>query len=134
MLLDRPERIGFKPDEALVLLIHRNLKNKYNRYVECFSQFIEMLEEIDMGEFVETKALKQLTRIFNQTEDLIEFIKIVVYEYEPKIDKLIQKRFKEIEKEMFVDTIKNNRPLFTEETTKKIMDDIEKRKLKAESV
>ena len=31
MLLDRPERIGFKPDEALVLLEHRNLKDKYNR-------------------------------------------------------------------------------------------------------
>ena len=26
MLLDRPERIGFQPDEALVLLEHRNLK------------------------------------------------------------------------------------------------------------
>ena len=29
MLLDRPERIGFKPDEALVLLEHRNLKDEY---------------------------------------------------------------------------------------------------------
>ena len=31
MLLDRPERIGFQPDEALVLLEHRNLKDEYNR-------------------------------------------------------------------------------------------------------
>ena len=32
MLLDRPERIAFKVDEALVLLEYRNLKDKYNRY------------------------------------------------------------------------------------------------------
>ena len=40
MLLDRPERIGFKPDEALVLLEHRNLKDKYNRYMETFIDFV----------------------------------------------------------------------------------------------
>ena len=32
MLLDRPERKGFKPDEALVLLEHRNLKGNDNIY------------------------------------------------------------------------------------------------------
>ena len=31
MLLDRPERIAFKTDEALVLLEYRNLKDKNNR-------------------------------------------------------------------------------------------------------
>lgn len=134
MLLNRRERIGFKPDEALVLLVHRNLKNKYNRYVEIFANFIEMLEEIDMGEFVETKALKQLTKIFNQTDNLVDIIKQVVNNYEPSIDKLIQKRFKEIEKDMFEEGIKSNRPLFTEETTRKIMRDIEKRKLETETI
>ena len=39
MLLDRPERIGFKPDEALVLLEHRNLKDEYNRYLDTFIEF-----------------------------------------------------------------------------------------------
>ena len=134
MILNRRERIGFKPDEALVLLIHRNLKNKYNRYIESFTNFIDMLDEIDMGEFVETKALKQLTKIFNQTEDLVEIIKLVVNNYEPSIDKLIQKRFKEIQKDMFEEEIKSNRPLFTEETTRKIINDIEKRKLETETI
>lgn len=129
MILNRQERIGLKPDEALVLLIHRNLKNKYNRYIESFANFIDMLEEIDMGEFVETKALKQLVKIFNQTDDLVEVIKKVVNNYEPSIDKLIHKRFKEIEKNMFKEEVRTNRPLFTEETTRKIMNDIEKRKL-----
>lgn len=129
MILNRQERIGLKPDEALVLLIHRNLKNKYNRYIESFSNFIDVLEEIDMGEFVETKSLKQLTKIFNQTDDVVEVIKRVVNNYEPAIDKLMQKRFKQIEKDMFEEGIRSNRPLFTEETTRKIMNDIEKRKL-----
>lgn len=46
MLLDRPERIGFKPDEALVLLEHRNLKDNYNRYIEKFSDFVKMMQNI----------------------------------------------------------------------------------------
>ncbi len=46
MLLDRPERIGFKPDEALVLLEFRNLKDKYNRYLEQFKQFIYEMQEV----------------------------------------------------------------------------------------
>lgn len=128
MLLDRPERIGFKPDEAIVLLIHRNLKNEYNRYVEIFTQFVDMLEDINMGEFVEVKALIRLTKMYNETEDIVDFIKKVVNDFEPKVDHLINKRFKEIEKEMFENEVNNNRPLFTEETTRKILKDIEERK------
>lgn len=46
MLLDRPERIGFKPDEALVLLEFRNLKDKYNMYLEQFKQFVYEMQEV----------------------------------------------------------------------------------------
>lgn len=46
MLLDRPERIAFKPDEALVLLEYRNLKDKDNRYLEKFKEFVNNMEEI----------------------------------------------------------------------------------------
>ena len=46
MLLDRPERIGFEPDEALVLLEHRNLKGKYNCYLEQFKEFINQMQEV----------------------------------------------------------------------------------------
>ena len=46
MLLDRPERIGFKPDEALVLLEYRNLKGKDNRYIEQFKEFIDKMQEV----------------------------------------------------------------------------------------
>jgi hypothetical protein len=46
MLLDRPERIGFKCDEALVLLEFRNLKDKENRYLEIFKDFVNRMEAI----------------------------------------------------------------------------------------
>lgn len=46
MLLDRPERIGFKPDEALVLLEYRNLKEKENIYLEEFKEFINEMQEV----------------------------------------------------------------------------------------
>ncbi len=128
MILDRPERIGFNPDEAMVLLIHRNLRNEYNRYIEIFSQFIDMLEEINMGEFVEIKAIRKLVKTYNETDELIDFIKKIANQYEPQIDSLISKRYKEIKKEMFQEVPKNNRPLFTEETTRNILKNIEDKK------
>ena len=58
MLLDRPERIGFKPDEALVLLEHRNLKDEYNRYLETFMDFVKFMEDINVSELVNMTALE----------------------------------------------------------------------------
>ena len=46
MLLHRPERMGFKVDEALCLLEYRNLKGKHNIYMEQFKEFVTEMEEI----------------------------------------------------------------------------------------
>ena len=46
MLLDRPERTAIKPDEAIVLLEYRNLKGVYNRYLEQFKEFVNVMEEV----------------------------------------------------------------------------------------
>ena len=46
MLLDRPERIGFQVDEALVLLEYRNLKGKNKRYLQIFKDFVNRMEAI----------------------------------------------------------------------------------------
>ena len=48
MLLDRPERIGFKPDEALVLLQFRNLKDKDNKYIHEFVKFVNFMEKVEV--------------------------------------------------------------------------------------
>ncbi len=46
MLLNRPERIAFKIDEALVLLEYRNLKGKENEYLEPFKEFVNEMQEV----------------------------------------------------------------------------------------
>ena len=48
MVLDRPERIGFKADEALVLLQYRNLKDKKNQLIDQFVNFVNTLQKIDV--------------------------------------------------------------------------------------
>ena len=121
MLLDRPERIGFNPDEALVLLEHRNLKDKYNRYLQTFIEFINFLEKIQINDMVNMTALRRLVKIHNETKELTKFIKKLVYEFEPKIDKLIAEQNEEIAEEMLSKVEGANRPLFSEETTRKIM-------------
>lgn len=124
MLLDRPERIGFKPDEALVLLEHRNLKDEYNRYLNTFIEFVNFMEKIEMDDLVNMSALRRLVKIHNETEELTKFIKEVVYEYEPKVDKLINKYSNELADEMLSKVDNPNRPLFSEATTKKILNHI----------
>lgn len=121
MLLDRPERIGFKPDEALVLLEHRNLKDNYNRYLETFRDFVNFMEEIKISELVNMTALRRLVKIHNESDSLVKFIKEITNEYQPKVDKLMIKHMKELTIEMFEKVEDPNRPLFSVETARKIM-------------
>ena len=125
MLLDRPERIGFQPDEALVLLEHRNLKDVYNRYLATFIEFVNFMESIEINDIVNMTAIKRLVKINNESETIIDFIQKLINEYEPKIDKLMEKNMKIQAKEMFEDFENPNRPLFSKETTKKILDHLE---------
>ena len=46
MLLDRPERVAFPIEEALILLENRNLKNCNNVYLPQFKEFINIAKEI----------------------------------------------------------------------------------------
>ena len=121
MLLDRPERIGFKPDEALVLLEHRNLKDNYNRYLETFRDFVKFMEEINIGELVNMTALKRLVKIHNESESVVKFIKEIINDYQPKVDKLMSKHMEDLTVEMFKKVEDPNRPLFSAETARKIM-------------
>ena len=121
MLLDRPERIGFKPDEALVLLEHRNLKDEYNRYMETFIDFVNFMEEINISDLVNMSVLRRLVKIHNETDGIINFIKEIIYNYEPKVDKLMEKQKEKISQEMFEGFENPNRPLFSQETANKIM-------------
>ena len=124
MLLNREERIGFEADEALVLLKHRNLKDIFNRYIDTFEQFVTLIDGLEIEGIVSMKVLKRMTKLYNETGENMDFIKKILYDFEPKVEKIMNSKIKDIKEEMFE---KDNscRPLFTEETTKKIIGDIE---------
>lgn len=48
MLLDRPERVAFPIEEALILLESRNLKGCNNVYLENFKKFVNIAKEINI--------------------------------------------------------------------------------------
>ena len=85
------------------------------------SLFVKFLEQIQMSEMVSMTALRRLVKIYNETDELTKFIKKLVYEFEPKIDQLIAEQNDEIAEEMLSKVEGANRPLFSEETTRKIM-------------
>ena len=49
MLLDRPERVAFPIEEALILLESRNLKNCNNVYLSQFKEFINIAKEVNIA-------------------------------------------------------------------------------------
>lgn len=122
MLLNRPERIGLQTEEAIVLLQHRNLKDVYNRYLETFIEFVNEMDSIPIGEAGRSTPFKKIVKIFNETADLKEFIRIIAYEYAPTVNALVENHRSGAKQAMFdMQTHNPNRALFSEETTKKIM-------------
>ena len=122
MLLARQDRMGFKADE--VLLEHRNLKSSYNRYLETFITFVKEISEINLGGTVKVSTLEALVKTYNMSSDVKAFIRNLVYKFEPKIDKEISKVRDTIKASIIKEAKDPNRPLFSAETTKKILSKI----------
>ena len=97
--------------------------------LDTFIDFVNFVEKIEMNDTVNMTALKRLVKIYNETEDLAKFTEKVIYEYETKIDKLMEKRIDNIAKEMFSSVSDPNRPLFSKETAKKIMEHMEEKEI-----
>ena len=87
MLIDRPERVGFAPDEALVLLEHRNLKSEYNRYLEIFREFVQTMEKVEIQGAVNTTVFARLQKLIRESKDIPEFVKKIATDYSISVDK-----------------------------------------------
>ena len=83
------------------------------------------MEKINISDLVNMTALRRLVKIYNETNELTKFIQKVVYEYEPVVDKMMAKYMENMASGMFCDVDNPNRPLFSEETTRKIMGHME---------
>ena len=117
LLMDRPERIGFSPDEALVLIEHRNLKNEYNRYLETFREFVNTLDKVEILGVVNTTVFARLQKLHRETRDVPEFVKQISIDYSVAVDEKI----KELEKLKEKANETANRSMFTEEVKEKIL-------------
>lgn len=117
MLLDRPERIGFNPDEAMVLLEHRNLKSEYNKYLEAFRDFVNNMEKIEISGNVKTTVFARLQKLVRESKNVTEFAKKLAIDYSRSVDEKLA------ELEGVVSDCKNqpNRALFTAESEEKIL-------------
>lgn len=101
MLLDRPERIGFKPDEALVLLQFRNLKDKYNKYLDIFIEFVNYMNKNELLEWearqydgVDTRiAINSSTSIYGRTLEVLQ-------NYKEKLAEKDQEQVKDFTEDM----------------------------------
>ena len=101
MLLDRPERIGFKPDEALVLLQFRNLKDKYNKYLDIFIEFVNYMNKNELLEWearqydgVDTRiAINSSTSIYERTLEILQ-------NYKEKLAEKDQEQVKDFTEDM----------------------------------
>ena len=68
LLLDRPERRGYSPMEALIQIEHDNLRDVFNRYLGTFREFIEKMEDVNIvleENNMKVNALKTLARKIN---------------------------------------------------------------------
>lgn len=117
MLIDRPERIGFNPDEAMVLIEHRNLKSEYNRYLEIFRDFVDNVQKIEIKGVVNTTAFARLQKLMRETKTVTEFAKKLALEYSPSVDEKLD----ELIGGMASSKKPANRALFTAESEEKIL-------------
>lgn len=117
MLIDRPERVGLNPDEAMVLIEYRNLKSEYNKYLEIFRDFVNVMEKVEIHGAVNTTAFARLQKIMRETKNVTEFAKKIALEYSPSVDeKLDELDGVKIERKQ-----QANRALFTAESEERIL-------------
>ena len=117
MLLDRPERIGLNPDEALVLLEHRNLKTEYNRYLQSFREFVEAMEKIEIHGNVDTTVFARLQKLMRDSKGVPELVKSIATDYSICVDQKLEE-LKTTAKEAKKIA---NRAMFTTEIEEKIL-------------
>ncbi|MCI8273475.1 MAG: hypothetical protein HFJ55_05280 [Clostridia bacterium] len=118
MLIDRPERVGLAPDEALVLLEHRNLKSEYNRYLEIFRNFVETMEKIEIQGAVNTTIFARLQKLIRESKSIPEFVKKISMGYANNVDEKLEKWVDE-------NSCNANRSMFSSETERRILKHIE---------
>ena len=101
LILKRPEREGFTPEEALIILKERNLKDVNNRYFEDFKIFVNAMEKVYIREAIDVPVIKKLVFLCDKEKNAKSFIAKLGNRYSAEIDKLMDVRIREQAKEEF---------------------------------
>lgn len=117
MLIDRPERVGLNPDEAMVLIEYRNLKSEYNRYMEIFRDFVNAMEKVEIHGSVNTTVFARLQKLMRESKNVTDFTKKIASEYSPSVDEKLD----ELEGIKVEHKQQDNRAMFTAESEEKIL-------------
>lgn len=103
LILRRDERDAFLPEEAIVILKERNLKNVNNRYLEDFITFVKDMENVMIKETIEVPVFRKLVKLYYDKETVKSYIAAIGNKYGPEIDRLIAKKEVKDAKEMLTD-------------------------------
>ena len=90
LILKRAERDAFTPEEALIILKERNLKNVVNRYLEDFIIFVKAMEDVYIHDTVDVPVIRKLAFLTEREPDVKSFISKLSSRYSQEIDRLMK--------------------------------------------
>ncbi len=117
LILKRAERDAFTPEEALIILKERNLKNLTNRYLEDFIIFIKAMEDVYIHDTVDVDVIRKLAFLAEREPDVKSFIAKLGNRYSQEIDRLMKIDIKEDAEELLYN---NEKKTTTSKPTEKI--------------
>lgn len=127
MLLDRPERTGFSADAAAVLLRDRNLKDKDNRYLKLFEDFVQEINEVKMDGRIKISPFRKLYKIYNESKNEKDLMNKIIKDFSQKVDRAVMLKRNNISTDIFDLSKYSSCAMFSEETMKKIIKQLELR-------
>lgn len=95
LILKRAERDAFTPEEALVILKERNLKNVTNRYLEDFILFVKAMEDVYIHDLVDVPVIRKLAFLAEREPTVKSFIAKLANKYSQEIDNLMKTDIKQ---------------------------------------
>ena len=95
LILKRAERDAFTPEEALIILKERNLKNVTNRYLEDFIIFVKAMEDVYIHDTVDVDVIRKLAFLAEREPDVKSYIAKLGNRYSQEIDRLMKIDIKE---------------------------------------
>ena len=101
LILRRAEREAFTPEEALIILKERNLKDTNNRYLGDFIIFVNAMENVFIRDNVDVPVIRKLAFLCERETSVKSYIADIGNRYSAEINQLININVKKESKVLF---------------------------------